>query len=138
MLIRYNTYTPWRITSTIQTTGTITIFSFWYHSCIKPRSDLFCWQNSYSVCKSRIDLVVVLEYTVFQVFPTPNNYPRFTTFRRSYVNHPAVTLIKVTLLFCLSCAVQSGDVLLLTAVCSQWQYICVTYFCWVHLLLECC
>ena len=43
-------------------------------------------------------MVVVLEYTVFQVFPTPNNYPRFTTFRRSYVNHPAVTLIKVTLL----------------------------------------
>ena len=42
--------------------------------------------------------------------PTQNKSLTFTWFRRSYVNCPAVILIKVTLLFCLMCAVQSTSV----------------------------
>ena len=48
-------------------TGTTTIFSFGYQSCVWPRSDPFFRQNPCSGCNSRIDLVVALEYTFFQV-----------------------------------------------------------------------
>ena len=46
----------------------------------------------------------------FNFTPAPNKSRRFTRFRKSFVNRPAVALIKVTLLFCLMCAVQSGHV----------------------------
>ena len=50
---------------------------------------------------SKTDFVFVLEYTFFQLCSNVEKSLRFTRFRGSYVNHPAVVLIKVTLLFCL-------------------------------------
>ena len=47
--------------------GTTTIFSFGYPSCIRPCSGPFCWQNPCCGSNSEIDLVVVLEYTLFQL-----------------------------------------------------------------------
>ena len=48
-------------------TRTNIIFSFGYQSCTWPRSGPFCWQNPCSGCNSGIDLVVVLQYTFFQL-----------------------------------------------------------------------
>ena len=57
-------------------------------------------------------------YPVF--LPTPNKSLRFLRFRRSYVNCPAVVLVKVTLLFffCLMTVIQSGYVLFLQLLLS--------------------
>ena len=41
-------------------TGTTSIFSFGYQSCVWPRYDPFFWQNPGSSCNSGIDLVVAL------------------------------------------------------------------------------
>ena len=46
-----------------------------------------------------MDLVVVLEYTFFQLCSNTEHKIRFIRFRRSYVSCPAVVLIKVTLIF---------------------------------------
>ena len=52
-----------------------------------------------------------LNISSFNFVSAPNKSLRFTRFRRSYVNHPAVVPIKFTLLFfCLMCSVQSGHV----------------------------
>ena len=45
---------------------------------------LFCWQNSCFGCNSLVDLVVVLEYNFFQLFPTPNKLLRLTRLIKSY------------------------------------------------------
>ena len=71
----------------------------------------------HSVSKSHF-LVVTVESIWFLFFnilcfnfvSTPNKSLRFTRLRRNYVNHTALILNKVTLLFCLMCAVQSGKV----------------------------
>ena len=60
-------------------------------------------------------MVVVLEYTFFEFFPTSNKSLRLTRFRRSYVNRPAIVLINHTIYaaFLLNercCAVQRGHV----------------------------
>ena len=72
--------------------------------------------------------------------PTPKKSLWFIRFRRSYVNHPTVALIKVLLLFLAGCAVFKAVTFgfFFAAVFSQWSWICVSYFCWAHLLLECC
>ena len=69
----------------------------------------------------------------------PNKSRRFSRFRRSYVNYTVV----VPTNHC-----QSYNDFLLNVRCSkwphsffvaispQWYYICITYFCWAHLLLE--
>ena len=59
-----------------------------------------------------VELVWLLFLNVLSsnFIPTQNKSLTFTWFRRSYVNCPAVILIKVTLLFCLMCAVQSTSV----------------------------
>ena len=67
LLIRCNTHTPWRTTSTIQTKGDHHYFFIRIESCTYPRSGPFCWQNPCYGCNSGIDLVVVLEYTFFQL-----------------------------------------------------------------------
>ena len=83
----------------------------------------------HSVDKIRV-LVLTVELTwllflnalCFKFAPTPRKSLRFTRFRRSYVNCPAVALTtaKVTLFFCLMSAIQSGHVNFFEAVCSQW------------------
>ena len=52
---------------TFKQTGTTTIFSFGYQSCVWPRSHPFFRQNPCSGCNSGIDLLVALEYTLFQL-----------------------------------------------------------------------
>ena len=49
-------------------TGTTTIFSFRYQSCTWQCSGPFCQKKTYSGCNSAISLVLVLEYTLFQLF----------------------------------------------------------------------
>ena len=105
-----------------------------------PRSGPLCWQNSCSGCNSGTDLVAGLEYIFFNFVPTPNKSLGFSRFRRSYVNCSAVVLTN----HCLGYAAFLLDVRCLKwtrffffgEVCPQW--FCVTYFCWAHMLLECC
>ena len=85
------------------------------------RSDSFSLANRYSDCNSGIDLVVVLEYTFFQLFLNDKQTSvRLTRFRKSYVNRPAVLLTNHTsyTAFWLDvrCAVQSGHDPFFTAV----------------------
>ena len=58
---------------TFKQTGTTTIFSFGYQSCVWPRSHPFFQQNPCSGCNSGIDLLVALEYTLNFV-PMPKNF----------------------------------------------------------------
>ena len=82
---------------TFKQTGTTTIFSFGYQSCVWPRSDPFFWQNPCSGCNSGIDLVVALEYTFFQLCSNAEQISvRLARFRRSYVKRPAVVLTSHT------------------------------------------
>ena len=106
-------------------TGTTTIFSFRYQSCVWPRSDPFFWQNPCSGCNSGIDLVVALEYTFFQLCSNVEQISvRLARFRRSYVKRPAVVLTSHTsytaFLLDVRCAVQSGHVPFFAAVCPRW------------------
>ena len=48
-------------------TGTTIVFSSGYQSCNWPPSGPFCWQNLCSSCNSGTNLVVILEYTFFQL-----------------------------------------------------------------------
>ena len=63
--------------------------------------------------------LLFLNILSFNFVPTRTKSLRFARFRRSYVNRPAVVLIKVTLLFCLICAVQSDHVPFFAAFCPQ-------------------
>ena len=99
----------------------------------------------HSVDKTHVLVVTVeliwllfLKTLSFNFAPTPRKYLRFTRFRRSYVNHPAVVLTN-------HC--QSYTVFLLDVRCSKWpwSFFCSCFFpmivhlrCWAHLLLECC
>ena len=88
-------------------TGTTTIFSFRYQSCVWPRSDPFIRQNPCSGCNSGIDLVVALEYTFFQLWSNAQQISaRLARFRRSYVKCCGVVLTtsQVTQRFWLICA----------------------------------
>ena len=62
--------------------------------------------------KKTVGLIWLMHLNVlsFNFVLTPNKSIRFTRFRKSYVNCPAIVLIKVTLLSWLMCAVQSGHV----------------------------
>ena len=54
---------------TVQANEDLHHFSFKYQICTWLRSSHpFCWQNPCSGCNSRINLVVFLEYTFFQLF----------------------------------------------------------------------
>ena len=78
-------------------TGTTTIFSYRYKSCVWPRSDPFFWQNPCHGCNSGIDWVVALECNFFQLCSNVEQIPvRLTRFRRSYVKRPAVALTNHT------------------------------------------
>ena len=105
----------------------------------------------HSVDKTHVLVVTVeliwllfLNKLSFNFVPTPNKSLMFTIFRRSYVNQTAVVLTN-------HC--QSYTTFYLDMHCSKWprfffsffcsrlapmMCICVTYFCWAHLLLECC
>ena len=128
---------------TFKQTGNSTIFSFGYQSCVWPCSDPFFRQNPCSGCNSGIDLVVALEYTFFQLCSKAEQISvRLTRFRRSYLKHPVVVLTSRTsyTVFLLGsrCAVQRGHFPSFAAVCPRQECICVTYFCWTHILLKCC
>ena len=120
-LIRYNTHAPWITTSTIQTNGK--------HYHIFIRIPILCHVLIHSVDKIHVlvvtvELVWLLFLNIFfsNFVPAPNKSLRFTRFRRSYVNCTLVVLtntVKVTQLFCLICAVQSGYVPFFAAVCPN-------------------
>ena len=76
--------------------GTTTIFSLGHQSCTWPRYYPF-WQNPCSGCNSGIDLVVVLEYTFFQLCSNAEQISaRLARFGRSFVNRRAVVLTNHT------------------------------------------
>ena len=114
--IRYNTYGTWRTTSTIQTNGN-------HHHC-------FIWIPIlghvlvHSVDKTHVLVVTVelirllfLNIFSFNFVPTSNKSLRFTRFRRSYVNRPAIGLNN----HCQSCTA-----FLLDARCLKWP---LSFFC---------
>ena len=118
---------------------TTTISSSGYQSCNWPCSGPFCWQNPCSGCNSGFDLVVVLEYTFFQLFATPRKSLRFTRFIRSYVNRPVVVLTN----HCQSYTAFLLDVRRSKLPCSIFLQLLVHndsvhLRCWAHLLLKCC
>ena len=124
-------------------TGTTIIFSFIYQSWVWPRYDPFFWYDPCSSCNSGIDLVVALKYTLFQLCSNAEQiYVRLERFRRSSVKRPAIVLSSHTSYTAfwldLRCTLQSDRVPFFATVCPRWWCICVTYFCWTHLLLECC
>ena len=92
LLKRYNTHTPWRTTSTIQTDRYQHHFFIQMQSCNCLRFGPFCWQNHFSGCNSSIDLVVVLNTLSFNFVPTLRKSLKFTRFRSSSVNRPVVVL----------------------------------------------
>ena len=110
----------------LKQTGTTTLVSFdtnpvFGHVLIH----FFFWQNSCSSCSSGIYLVVVLEYTFFQLSSNAEQISvRLTRFRRSYVKRPLVILTSntnyATFLLDVCCAVKSGHVPFFAAVCPQW------------------
>ena len=122
-------------------TGTTTMFSFGYQSCVLPRSDPFFRQNPCSGCNNGIVLVVALEYTFFQLFSDAKQISvRLAGLRRSYVKCPAVVLTSHTsytaFLFDLRCAVQSGYVPNFCS-CSSPMIVYLRNL-YLFLLLECC
>ena len=105
-----------------------------YHSNKREQPPFFHWDISpvlghflaHSVDKTHV-LVVIMEL-IWLLFlnilslnfvSTLSKSLRFTRFRRSYVNCPGVVLIKVTLHFCLMCAVQSDHIPFFCSCLSQ-------------------
>ena len=72
--------------------GTIIIFSSGYQSCNCPHSGPFCWQNHALVVTVELIWLLFLCTLSFKFAPAPRKSLRFTRFRRSYVNHPALVL----------------------------------------------
>ena len=68
-----------------------------------------------------VELIWLLFVNIFSFnfAPEPSKSFTLTRFNRDYVNHPAIVLIKVSLIFCLICTVQSGLFPFLTAVCPH-------------------
>ena len=91
LLIRYNTHAPCRITSIIHTNGNHHHSYIWisilghvlFHSVDKTH-----------VLVVTVELIGLLFFNIFSFnfAPTSNISLRFTRFRWSYVNHPAVFL----------------------------------------------
>ena len=109
MVVRCNTHTPWRTTSTFQKIGD--------HHHFFIQIPILCQScTNHSIDKTHV-LVVTVELTwllflnmlSFNFVPTLNKSLRFTRFRKSYVYRPAVVLIKGILLSYLMCAAQSGN-----------------------------
>ena len=114
LLIRYNTHTPWRTTSTIQTSGNGRCF---FHSDANPALGHV---PVHSVGKTHVLVVTVeliwflfLNILSFNSVPTPSKSLRFTLFRRSYVNRTAVFLTN-------HC--QSYTAFYLDVRCSKWPH----------------
>ena len=101
LLIRYNTHTPWRTTSNIQTNEDHHHFFIQYESCVHAHVLVHSIDKTHALVVTREFIwFLFLNILSFNFVPTLNKYLRFTRFRRSYVNHPYVALIKVTLIFC--------------------------------------
>ena len=137
MLIWYNTPTPWMATSNIQTSKN--------HHHFFIRIPMLGHVLVHSVDKTHV-LVVTVELicycswinTFFNFVLIPNKSLRFARFRRSYVNRTAfipTNHCQGYTVFCLMYAAQSGHIPFFANACPQ--CICVTYFSWAHVLLEC-
>ena len=126
LLTRY-THAFWKATSAIQADGCHYHFLIWI-----LRSDPFCRQNPCSFCN----------ILPFNFVPTPNKSLRFRGFRRSSGNHPVFVVANLSKLHCIFLLdvrrSKCDHVPFFVAVCSQWECICVIYFCWQHPLLKCC
>ena len=118
--------------------GTTTISSSGYQFCNWPRSGPFCWQNPCSGCNSGFDLVVVLEYTFFQLCAAPRKSLRFTRFIRSYLNRPAVVLTNHCQSYTAFFLNVSCSKLLCSIFCRCLFPMTVQLRYWAYLLLECC
>ena len=122
-------------------TGAATVFSFGCQSSVLPRSCPFFWQNWCSSCNSRIDLVVALEHTVFQLCSNAKQiFLRLARFKRRYAKRPAVVLTShvsyTEFLLNMHCALQSGYV---PNFCSYLSPMIVyLHNLFLFLLLECC
>ena len=141
--------------------GTTTIFLFGYQSCTWKRFGPFCRINPCSGCNSGINLVVVLEYTFSStLFKSRTNSLGSENLAKA--TYTALlwfktTTVKVALLFFAWYALfpsrhttlfqrQHDVVRRLTTsyqrwndvMCPQRKWICVTCFCWVHLLHKYC
>ena len=119
LLIRYNTRTLWRTTSIIQTNGD-------HHHFFIGIPLMYLVALVHSVDKTHVLVVTVeLIWSLFlnilslNFVSTLHKFLSFTRFGRSYVNCLAVILIKVTLHFCLVCAVQSGHIPFFSSCLSQ-------------------
>ena len=144
-LIRYNTHTlPWIITSTIQTNRShhlffirISILTF-FHShtnIILLTKTMFLlhkwkwfrccsWLYFFQLCSNteQISQVLKTQKKLSKSHCCCSNQP----LSKLYCYFAWYVLFKVT------------TFLFSAAVCPQWWSICVTYFCWTHVLLECC
>ena len=102
-------------------TGTTIVFSSGYQSCNWPPSGPFCWQNLCSSCNSGTNLVVILEYTFFQLRSNTKKTLRFARFRRNYVNRPAVVPTSKLHFFFAWCPLfKAATFLFFAVIWSQW------------------
>ena len=109
--IQYNTHVPWRTTSTIQTNGELHHFSFDTNPVLGHVLVHYFDKTHVLVVTVQLIWLLLLNVLSFNFVPKPNKYLRFTRFRRSYVNCPAVILIN-------HC--QSYTAFLLDVNCSKW------------------
>ena len=120
LLIRYSTHTPEEQHLPFKQTanGDDHPFFIEFESCIVAVHFI----DKTHVLIVAVELIWLLFLNILSVnfVPTTNKTLRFKRFKRSYLNHLAVILVKVTLLFCLMCAVQSGHVPFFVVVCLQW------------------
>ena len=122
---------------------TTTIFFICIQSCVWPHSDQVFWQNPCSGWNSRIDLVVALEYNLFQLCSNTEKISvRLIRFRRSYIKWTAARSNQPHKLHSIFtwCVLR----------CSKWprSFFCSCFFpmivyllnlfCWTHFLLACC
>ena len=124
-LMQYNTHSPWRTKSTIQTNGYHHHFFIQMPICVWPRCDPFFWQNPCFGCNIEIDLVVALEYTSFDLFPTPKKFLLSWQYSEALLKAPCCHSNqphKLHSVFALHvrCAVQSGHIPFFAAVCPRW------------------
>ena len=121
LLMRCNTLTPWKTTSTFKQTGNTTIFSLGYQYIYLATFWSVLFKKTH-VLVVRVELILVLFLNILSLnfVSTLKKSLRFKRFRRIYANRSAVVLIKVMLYFCLMCAVPSSHILFLcTCLCQM-------------------
>ena len=140
LLVRYNTYASWLTTSTIQTNGN--------HHHFFIRIPILGHVLVHSVDKTHVlvatvKLIWLMFWNIFsfKFVPRPNKSLRFTRFKGSYVNCPAVVLTnhcQNLLCFFAWCALFKVATFFFCSCLFLMIVHFITYFCWAHVLLECC